>query len=166
MGSTSATSYWPWRGGWSPGFKSESHRARFIAAGLRNITPLSAQPQCTAIARTTGQRCRCACRKNRPYCLRHDRTWRPKDPNTPRRLRAKAIGAAKRYNARVYAAVDAELAKLPPLPPNEYDALRRAMVVPQLWWVPPLDEWIRQGMPWPPQAPDTKGSPTENQGQS
>jgi hypothetical protein len=82
-------------------------------------------------------------------------------------MRARAIQAAKRYNARVYAAVDAELAKLPPMPPSEYDAMRRAMVVPQLWWVPPLDEWIKQGMPWPPEPPRvTRESQTGKLGRS
>jgi hypothetical protein len=155
------------RGGWYPGFKSESHRERFIAAGRRNLArwPYGSHRCCIAICRA-GHRCPRNALANSDRCFKHDPRWRPKDPYTPRRQRARAIQAAKRYNARVYAALDAELAMLPPMPPTEYDALRQAMLRGRLIWIAPLDEWIKQGMPWPPQAPDTRELPTGKQGQS
>jgi len=151
---------------WWRGFRDEEHRRKFLAAGAPYCKPFSMRPQCIAIAKATGRKCRGPAISGKSYCYQHDETWRPKDPATPRRLRAKAIRAAKRHNARIYAAVDADLA-LMHLTPSEYDALRRQMVEPRLWWVPPLDEWIRKGMPWPPELPRvTKESQTENQGRS
>src|SRR5882724_1127926 len=153
------------RGAWIGGFKSESQRTNFIAAGLRNIIPWSSLPRCTAICKSGKPCTRVAC-KNTFLCFTHDPTWKPKDPYTPRRQRARAIQAAKRYNAQVYAIVDAEMAMLPLVPPSEYDQQRQAMLRGQLIWIPPLAEWIAQGMPWPPDRPPNIERPVEHEGQS
>lgn len=156
----------PWRGG---GFKDATHRERFIAAGVCHRVLLTSRPRCTAIAKSTGQRCRCPTIGVKDVCRRHDRSWKPKDPTAPRWMRSRAIQAAKRYNRVVYKMVDAALAELPPMPPAEYDAMRQTMLRGRLWWVPPLQQWIDQGMPWPPEPIDksaTEALPAENQGQS